>query len=348
MSANLAKKFQTVLTFDKTRDPQKLLSVLPHLEQLLMSVLVDHGPFEPMNGYRTETSLGFSAERAHVTLQVYTSPMGVEGFESILSNPLNLTHKSDLCKALQEHGHAILVEVAAGSFAGMDIIVQKINELQMADSFNGLVRSVANQDVLEARLAIAQIITSTLAQALNPSAIHWGQSQQVFSSETFIELATGDFNLMLYTGPYFFGYEQLANGDVKLGVRALGSQDLIEKMVIFEPDVQDAAESYKQILMFITRCRSMGRLLDENETFSSDAPNAPRIRVEHKHDIPQLPEGYIALSVDSRTAAERGPVFMRRADEADIEAAMAGDLNMMSGQQRRARGKGFISRILGR
>lgn len=349
MAGNRTKTIQTVLTFDKSRDPQNIIAKLSQIEQLIVALLVEHGPFKPAAGLKTDTSLGFVSDKAHLTVTVVPQPLDLAGFVDVFANPLIMNGQPGLCQAVQDHGHAILIEVGAGSVPGFastlkDLFPEIVNDL---DFDNGKMGIVSTQDQLEARLSIAQIVTSTLSQALKPSAVHWAQSQQLFSADTFIERAKGDFDLLLYTGPFLFGAEEMPDGQVKVGIRALGSKDLIGKMVSFKPSVQDWTESYTQMLGFIGYCRSLGRILGENETMASDAPGAPRIRVNYKDDIPQLPEGYIELSLDDRTQEERGPVLTETANESDLRSAMAGALDRLNGQKSR-RSKGFISRILGR
>ena len=91
-------------------------------------------------------------------------------------------------------------------------------------------------------------------------------------------------------------------------------------MVVFEPHVQDWAQSYQQLIAFITYCGSLGRILKEDECLSM-GEGGPTVRTLHKNDIPQLTDGYISLELveGDVTAREK-----RHVDPAQIQSALKG------------------------
>ena len=74
------------------------------------------------------------------------------------------------------------------------------------------------------------------------------------------------------------------------------------------------------MIAFITYCRSLGRILDEDECMSI-GEDGPAVRPLHKNDIPQLPEGYISLELveGDFTAREK-----RHVDASQMQAALKG------------------------
>jgi len=270
------------------------------------------------------------------------------GFADVLATPLTTHAKPALASAVMEHQRAFLVEVGAGSVPGFASSLQKSG---LADALGDLGAGMGmseDQAGYENRLLLAQTLTVAMIKEMAPSAIHWVQSQQVFDAPTFTKLAADGFSLPLYCGPFLFGGQQLADGSVKAGVRALGSQNLLGKMVIFRPDVQDWSLSHMQILAFIAYCRSIGRILGDGETMASDSEGAPVIRVSHKSDIPQLPDGYIELSVDGPDTPR--PMFGKtyRADAGQLDAAMQGKRNALSDNAGQPASGGILGKLLGR
>lgn len=277
------------------------------LDAKLMSALQDYGPWQSLKGYNTPNNLGLSSKTRHVTVQRFDTQMPLGGFADVLGNPVVAKLQTDLVRAITGHQRALLLEVGPGSVPGFTSALQSSGIAAKLGGLDDPAMGLAEgQSGYEDRLAIAQYSVISLLPEASASAIHWVQSQQVFEPGSFSKIASQGFSIPLYCGPFLFGGEQTADGAIKAGVRGLGSQNLLGKMVIFKPHTQSWTESYQQMLTFIAYCRSIGRVLDDNETFSADTRDAPVIRVSHKNDIPQLPQGYIELSRDDHmTAGER-------------------------------------------
>ncbi len=344
--SHLAQSIQVVLVFDNAIEFDRHFADLSQLGGRLQVALQSFGPWQSLAGYNTPNNLGFASENRHITLQRYDQPMPLNGFADVLANPLIVNGKPALTKAISEHQRAFLLEVGSGSVPGFN---SALAQSGIADALGGMedlgMGLTETQDGYEARLLLAQAFAVTMLKEMTPSVVHWVQSQQLFDAHSFAGLATEGFALPLYCGPFLYG-EQRPDGSVKAGVRALGSQNVLGKMVIFKPDTQDWSESYMQILAFVAYCRSIGRILDDGETMSSDAEDSAVLRVTHKTDIPQLPEGYIELSVDGRQPCEVMTGKVYRADEAKMTAAMQGTHNALSAQKPQ-RG-GILGRLFGR
>lgn len=309
----LVQPIQIVLVFDNAAAFDQHFETLGDIEPRLKKALQSYGHWQSLKGFNTPNHLGLATDSRHITLQRFDEKMGMQGFSDVLANPFYAHAKPGLIQAIKDHQRAFLIEVGAGSVPGFANALMASGVAQALDGLDGIGMGLSDdQDGYEERLRLAQDCTSALIREMAPSAVHWAQSQQLFDAPTFTDLAVNGFSLPLYCGPFLFGGEQMPDGSVKAGVRGLGSQNILGKMVVFEPDVQDWTKSYVQMLSFITYCRSIGRILGDKETMSADDADAAVIRVSHKSDIPQLPDGYIALSVDGRTRSDmRGGIFRR-------------------------------------
>lgn len=346
--SHLIQPIQIVLVFENARTFDQHFGDLASIEPRLKAAIQAFGAWQSLKGYNTPNHLGLATDTRHITLQRYDEQMQLSGFADVLANPLVNHAKRNLAQAIMDHQRAFLIEVGTGSVPGFatSLMGSRIEEVLGGMDTLGM-GLTDDQAGYENRLLLAQTCVMAMIKEMAPSAIHWVQSQQVFEASTFFNLAADGFSLPLYCGPFLYGGEQMADGSVKAGVRALGSQNLLGKMVIFKPDVQDWAESYMQILSFIAYCRSIGRILDDRKTMASDVADAPVIRVAHKHDIPQLPDGYIELRVDGRSNTERMFGQTYRADATQLDAAMRGTRNELSDGSGQAR-SGLIGGLLGR
>ena len=258
--------------------------------------------------------------------------MPLSGFADVLANPLIANGQRNLLDAVTNHKRGLLVTVGAGAAPGM---VKAFVQSPLSDTLKGdLAPFDISQSAYEERLLIGQIVGKILVGELMPTAVHWGQSQQLFDGSSFIKLADEGFCLPLYVGPFLYGGEKMFDGSVKAGVRGLGSQYLIDKMVIFRPNPEFWVESYKAILAFITYCRSIGRILGPDETMSWDDEGAKVIRIAHKNDIPQLPNGYIELHLDPITPVNVPGQPAVSANMANLSDALEGKRNTLASKSR--------------
>ncbi len=331
MIKEATQSIQVVLVFDNARAFGKQFKHLENMVSKLQDALHDHGDWNLLKGYSTPNVLGIASHDTHVTIQRFDNPMPLPGFASVLGNPLITNSRPQVAKAIMQHKRAILIEVGPGSVPGFTqaFAAAGLGDDMMAQ-MDALLGGVTNRGSFEQRLLIAQAVGCAMVDQMMPSAVHWGQSDQAFDGSTFKRLASDGFNILLYVGPYPHDAKQLEDGAVQLGIRGLGSQALLGKMVICAPDTIDWAVNHQMMLGFITYCRSMGRLLGDNETFGSDIPDAPVYEVQHNNDIPQLPDGYILLTRRSEDAPSRVTLKTTTSSEQQLHAAARGDRNTMA------------------
>ncbi|MBE1293535.1 MAG: hypothetical protein GJ677_13705 [Rhodobacteraceae bacterium] len=330
MIKEAAQPVQVVLVFDNARSFGKQFKHLEALLDPLQKALHPHGTWKHLKGYSAPNLLGVASDNTHVTIQRFDKPMPLNGFANILSNPLITNLRPDVAKALLKHKCALLIEVGPGSVPGFTQAFAAAGfDDAMATAMDGLLGGVTTRDSYEERLLIAQAVGCALIDQMMPGAVHWGQSHQAFDGATFKRLASDGFNLLLYVGAYPYDAKQLENGNVQLGLRGLGSQALIGKMVMCAPDTKDWVENYQIMLAFIAYCRSMGRLLGDNETFGADGPDAPVYEVQHNSDIPELPDGYILLKRRCDEAPKPVALKTMTSSENNLRAAMRGKRNKL-------------------
>lgn len=330
MIKEASQPVQVVLVFDNARSFGKQFKHLERLLAPLQEALHSHGTWQHLKGFSAPNLLGVSSENTHVTIQRFDKPMALDGFASILSNPLITNLRPDVAKALLQHKCALLIEVGPGSVPGFTQAFAAAGfDDAMATAMDDLLGGVTKRDTFEERMLIAQAVGCALIDQMMPSAVHWGQSHQAFDGSTFKRLASSGFNLLLYVGAYPYDAQQLEDGNVQLGLRGLGSQALLGKMVMCAPDTKDWMENYQIMLAFISYCRSMGRMLGDNETFGADGPDAPVYEVQHNSDIPELPDGYILLKRRCDEASKPMALKTMTSSENNLRAAMLGKRNRL-------------------
>lgn len=330
MIKQASQPVQVVLVFDNARSFRRQFKHMETLLVRLQEALHPYGTWQHLKGFSAPSLLGVASDKTHVTIQRFDKPMPISGFANTLSNPLITNLRPDVAKALLQHKCALLIEVGPGSVPGFTQAFAAAGfDDAMATAMDDLLGDVTKRDSYEQRMLIAQAVGCALIDQMMPSAVHWGQSQQAFDGATFQRIASDRFNLLLYVGAYPYDVQQLKDGNVQLGLRGLGSQALLGKMVMCAPDTKDWVENYQMMLAFITYCRSMGRLLGDNETFGLDGPDAPVYEVQHNSDIPELPDGYILLKRRSEGALKPKALKTMTSSENNLRAAIQGKRNKL-------------------
>lgn len=325
-----ADDIQLVLTFSNAAAFDQHFHAMEAVSARIRAAMLDLSVLRPLAGIATPSFMGAmdSNDRFHFTVERFDNPMQLDGFADVLANPFIQNSKSHLIEAVVNHQRALLVTIGAGPVMG-------IAKAFAASGFASDIEAMGlpfdfSQESYEERLLVAQIIGKLLVSEMMPTAVHWVQSQQLFDGQTFVEVANDGFNLPLYVAPFVYGCEELPDGKVKAGIRGLGSQNLLGKMVIFRPSPEPWPDSYKMILTFVAYCRSIGRILGPNETMSWDTDDAKVIRIAHKNDIPQLKEGYIELHVDPVTPVHSPDRYRINAETDNLVDAFVGKRNTLA------------------
>jgi hypothetical protein len=324
MSSQYSQSVQVVLLFDNKRAFDAAFGDLKAVCGTLAEQIKVDEAWTPLDGASTPTCQMMSSEERHFSIERFDARMAQDGFVDVLSNPVYAQGAPDLCKAVKGHTCALMLQVAPGAVPGFGAALAQSGLADLFGAEEGVRLGLSSASDYEDRMLLAQIIASCLITYMMPSAVHWGQSQKLFTGRGFIDAAQGGFSLPLYVGSMVVPGGTTPQGEVKAGVRGFGTQFLVGKMVMVDPDVQPWSQSYELICTFVTYCRSIGRVLQDHESFSMGEGDGPVIRVRHMADIPQLPEGYIVLHIDRDTLPENSAKTVVRADAGNMQDALDG------------------------
>ena len=154
------------------------------------------------------------------------------------------------------------------------------------------------QDSFETLLALTQIAAEQLAMAATPLAIHWGQSDQLFSPERFMAMADVLFPLPLFCHPRPFSSGRVAEGTQCMGFRLDFAEQVLGRPLIFREAPARLPYLLDRAYAFIDHCRESGRILGDGAQFGA-APSEV-IAVAHKPASPEYPSGCIELTLRER------------------------------------------------
>lgn len=282
-------------------------------------------PFRVMPGATNDAFATLSNDVMHITIQRMDGPLGLDGFAPVLAQPFYSKMKPELVEGVTTHTCAILFDVGLGAIP-FPLDHDLVAGLGMTKELGG----GQDQEKFELRMLLTQAATLAFYKHFTPTVVHWGQSDQLFDGNNFQSLASKGFSLSLYVHPGFHMSGKKIKGSFSCGIDAYGASHLIGKHVEFAEHHQPMADSYAQVLGFIAYCRSLGRILDDGETFSIGDDGAV-VEVHHMGETEAHPEGVLQLRLRDG-AKPKGLKILVRPSIKGIAAALAGKRNALSGK----------------
>jgi hypothetical protein len=203
-----------------------------------------------------------------IRVTVHHTPMDMASFADVLDAPYYRDTGQKLIASIHDHGGAIRCVVASGASA-------LTSDTPPADPASS--SETDGPDLLQMRLLIVQTLTRIICEMSAPTAVHWPQSRQLFTPQTFVKHACKGFNPVLYVACGAFSPD---DDDTKIGITGHGSDHFIGHLVEFAATDRPKRRSYHSVLSFVAYCRQIGRVLKTGETF--EEPNGDIITVHHE------------------------------------------------------------------
>lgn len=328
MSHLPVQPLQAALLFENTRQFDENFPDWQELCDAISRHLGDtSAPFHILPGATGAQMATLSNDDLHITLERMDAPLSVDGFRPVLARPFYAKMHPDLVAGVENHQRAVLINVGLGNIP-FPMDHELVDSLDMLTSLVG----EQTQARFERRLLVAQATAVALADAFMPAVVHWGQSDQLFAGPSFVELAGAGFNLPLYVHPGFASSGRKIDDSYCTGVDAYGTKHLIAKHVVFAEHPQNMMQSYQLVLAFVAYCRSLGRLLEDGETFGAE-DGGPTVEVHHMPATDAHPDGYIELRQReaSDTPLPARPVRVRPS-ATKLRRAMRGQRNALDGK----------------
>ncbi len=200
-------------------------------------------------------------------------PLGLDGFASALASPVTRLAFPDAHEKI--HQHCMRVFITVGD----------------------LTDKSGAPHAYKANLETCTRLTNFMFEQNRPQAIHWHQSNQLVSPQSFkLTLANFEFPTPLYVHPGLFSSNEVINGTKVLGLTTLGAVDLIGKEVIFNEAPVPFHWLYHRTIAFIEMMRNSGSTVSDEDSFGLNKDEV--IRIRHCPPSQKHPQGNIALTLE--------------------------------------------------
>lgn len=254
------------------------------LEALNANLAPEADPFKLLKWTNKDTCVVLSNPEFHVIAERFDDPLEPSEFGFVNEQEFYTQYEPDLLEAVRDHRCAIQVSIGQGPAPTPPRPVAEKTDAEFDQ----------DADILQRQMQVLQAASLAFYDFFMPSAVCWGQSDQIFTGPRFNQLARRTFSPVLYLNPDFFGSGAEVDGTLCLGVQARGARDIVGKSLIVEENPNPGMDSYKLAVSFVLVCRHFGRVLETGETFRY-AAGAPAILVTHEPATQTHRKGIISL-----------------------------------------------------
>jgi hypothetical protein len=209
----------------------------------------------------------YGGDQLMITLEYVDSPADMAVFQQPLASTVTGMMCPDIRERLTRNRAHILVNVSHGVLGGV-ASDPKIAAL-LRDI--GMQREGGSLPQFMRRLDILGLISRIVCDKGGPSALHWTQSNQLFSGEAFDILAGSPAPNHLHVHPYLFGKARGAGGEPEIGIRTFGVRHFIGREILVNPSVLPWAANFETVMAFL-RVATMdkGYIIPDTDTFGPD------------------------------------------------------------------------------
>jgi hypothetical protein len=182
-----------------------------------------------------------------ITLEYVEDYADIACFEQALNSQITEIYCPDMRQRMATHRAYILINVWHGVLGGVE------DDPKIAAMFDsiGKPRDGATVQQFNNRLQALRLISHIACDAAPASAIHWTQSNQLFSAEMFIDFVQKKAGMPISIHPQLYGYHTDVQGRHKLGVKSFGVAHFLGREVFIKPNIIPWHANYGVINMFV-------------------------------------------------------------------------------------------------
>lgn len=282
----LPRRFETALLLDgpSTAD-------LTGLADVLNEVL---GPTGLSFNIDAEAPHLLTAGSLHIVVEAMTTPLDAEKLARTLDSGFHDILHEDWAGWAQSHKAALLLTIGEG--ASPDAPPNALSDGPMRELFDQM-------------LTVGHVATTRLCGELEPIAIWWGQSNQLFAPDRFLAMADMLFPLPVYLHPRPFSSGRTDGEMQVIGYELDGAETIIGLGLKMNEAPARLDWLVERGFAFVAHLRALGDLPEHGETFGVEP--GERFRIAHGTD------GKVTL-----TLKERDEVLVLQPEEAgdDLDA----------------------------
>lgn len=253
-------EIQSAVLFDRqVGDLEAIVKSFLRIEEAKTGVRFNVPEAKPGVFYRL-----FGGDELMITLEYVDRPAEMSVFQQPLSSAVTGILCPDIRQRLTLNRSLILVNVSHGVLGNSAELAQLMARIGAPMEGHSLPQ-------FRRRLDVCALITRIVLDHAPAQAVHWTQSNQLFTADAFENLAQLAFPSPLHVHPWLFGKADGGDGQARVGIRTFGVRHFIGREVLIEPSILPWAANYETILSFLRIATTdKGYVIPDGDTFGPE------------------------------------------------------------------------------
>ncbi len=182
-----------------------------------------------------------------ITFEYVEDFADVACFTQALDSQVTAIFCPEIRQRVATHKSYILINIWHGVIGGVE------DDPKIAAMFKAIGRAPAGATIgqFNNRLNALRMISHVVCDFAPATAVHWTQSNQLFSAEMFVDLVKKNAAIPIAVHPNLYGYHADAQGRHKLGVKSFGIQHFLGREVFIKPNIIPWHANYSAICTFL-------------------------------------------------------------------------------------------------
>ena len=253
-------EIQAALLFDRpVRELEAIVKAFLRVEEARTGTRFNLPEAKPGFFYRL-----FGGDELMITLEYVDRPAEVSVFQQPLGSAITGILCPDIRQRLTRNRSLILVNVSHGVLGNSPEIARLMAQIGRPMEGHSLPRFIR-------RLDVCALLSRIVCDHAPAQAVHWTQSNQLFSADAFESLARSVVPGPIHVHPWLFGQSQSGDGQARVGIRTFGARHFIGREILIEPSVIPWAANFETILAFLrVATADKGYVIPHGDTFGPE------------------------------------------------------------------------------
>ncbi len=222
-----------------------------------------------------------------IKIELMRTPCALDGFKHALSSQYLNLQSFDFASMVRDNQQYILLSVVSG-----DALFDGEHLAMIADA--GIDMNLGEnetQQQMELRLKILHMATLYICTYAKPDVIHWTQSEQMYTGDTYLTFVDEELPLLLLLHPWIERGDRMD----EVSVRYVGSEQMIGTRLVLKPVALNVPAVVQLGAVFVEYCRMINVVPDHGHTAGREEEWVVQVHKEPASNDAPMGTTYLTL-----------------------------------------------------
>jgi hypothetical protein len=229
-----------------------------HFISTITAIVADDGLDIDITHRTDDVALFLKVGACCIKIELMRNPCAPEGFQNALVSPYLSLQSFDFAGMVHDNQQHILLTVVSGDgiFNGehMAMIANMGIDMNLGEN--------ETQEQMELRLKLLHMATLYICTYAKPDVIHWTQSEQMYTGDTYLSFVDEELPLLLLLHPWI----KQGETEAEVTVRYLGAEQMIGTCLILKSTALDLLSVVEIGSIFVEYCRMINAIPEHGNT----------------------------------------------------------------------------------